>query len=461
MKPTSLLLTAIAFIGLQQTASAQYLDDQRSEQVTSTIQYIDQVQQEKLHPQKVASYVSGQNGEWLLNSTTSYTYQADGKVASILYVPTPLNKKGYALETIKTQFLTYNDAGKPLLSKRYLLKNGLFTEIEKKTRIYDDHGNLTELHTLYKGEKEYVYANYDGSYKFHYTYDSKGRPTEIQSEYYYLGYTSGWYKGSKRILTYNDQGQIESIERLPYSFLTNDYTHAGACRYTHIKWDAFSFEDFFFSGQNLDLIPGVKGYQLEKWDETAKDYITIKSQTGYSQLNQSELVRIVEQKDRNLRYETVKNPETGMVSTSTVTDQDGAVMGGVQHNYLYQTDGKLAEEITKVWMPEKRSFIAQERKVYVEESPAASLASTNSIGIRAFPNPFSNSTQLSYTLPTNQKVVIELYSILGAKIATYADEEQLSGKHEISISDLEPGNYIIKAQLGNQQYSYQLVRSEK
>ena len=48
-----------------------------------------------------------------------------------------------------------------------------------------------------------------------------------------------------------------------------------------------------------------------------------------------------------------------------------------------------------------------------------------------YPNPFSDYTYIDYTIPFKSKVKVEVYSVLGQKIAILSDEMQEAGKHTI------------------------------
>lgn len=60
------------------------------------------------------------------------------------------------------------------------------------------------------------------------------------------------------------------------------------------------------------------------------------------------------------------------------------------------------------------------------------------------PNPFSHSTKISYTLPSQGKVSLEISNLLGIRIATLVNEEQAEGNHMIGLSSgyLPGGVYI-------------------
>jgi hypothetical protein len=59
-----------------------------------------------------------------------------------------------------------------------------------------------------------------------------------------------------------------------------------------------------------------------------------------------------------------------------------------------------------------------------------------------FPNPFNNSTIISYELPKAASVTIEIYSVLGQKVATLAQGVKQPGHHQVSWeSSLSSGVY--------------------
>jgi hypothetical protein len=63
-----------------------------------------------------------------------------------------------------------------------------------------------------------------------------------------------------------------------------------------------------------------------------------------------------------------------------------------------------------------------------------------------FPNPFNPVTTIKYGLPENAKVFIEVYNIIGQRIAVLVNEEQISGYHSVEFSgnSLSSGLYIYR-----------------
>jgi hypothetical protein len=68
-----------------------------------------------------------------------------------------------------------------------------------------------------------------------------------------------------------------------------------------------------------------------------------------------------------------------------------------------------------------------------------------------YPNPFNPSTLIAYTLPTESRVTLEVFSITGAKVATLVNEVQGSGFKSVEFhsAGLASGVYVYKLTAGN------------
>ena len=63
----------------------------------------------------------------------------------------------------------------------------------------------------------------------------------------------------------------------------------------------------------------------------------------------------------------------------------------------------------------------------------------NAISVQVFPNPYSNSTNIAYSLINNSNVKIEVYSSLGQLVSVLYDGEQTAGPHKYSFSAASHG----------------------
>ncbi|MCU0415384.1 MAG: T9SS type A sorting domain-containing protein [Ignavibacteriaceae bacterium] len=61
-----------------------------------------------------------------------------------------------------------------------------------------------------------------------------------------------------------------------------------------------------------------------------------------------------------------------------------------------------------------------------------------------YPNPFNPSTTFRYSVPTQSKVVIKVFDVLGNEIATLMDEEKSVGTYELTwnAANLSSGIYF-------------------
>lgn len=65
-----------------------------------------------------------------------------------------------------------------------------------------------------------------------------------------------------------------------------------------------------------------------------------------------------------------------------------------------------------------------------------------------YPNPFNPSTQITYSVPHKQKILIEVFTILGTKVCTLVDDVVSAGSHTISFqaANVSTGIYLYRMQ---------------
>jgi hypothetical protein len=91
---------------------------------------------------------------------------------------------------------------------------------------------------------------------------------------------------------------------------------------------------------------------------------------------------------------------------------------------------------------------------YLKQSTIASVDNTTIHDIASFqnyPNPFSSSTTIEYSLNRTEKVTLSVYSSQGAKIATLVNSVKQKGVHQVSFdgNNLPVGIYLIELNVGN------------
>lgn len=68
-----------------------------------------------------------------------------------------------------------------------------------------------------------------------------------------------------------------------------------------------------------------------------------------------------------------------------------------------------------------------------------------------YPNPFNPSTRITYQVPANVNVVVKVYNVLGAEVATLVNGMQTAGSHTITFNagSLSSGIYFYTIKAGN------------
>ncbi|MDR8391075.1 T9SS type A sorting domain-containing protein [Aliifodinibius sp. S!AR15-10] len=68
----------------------------------------------------------------------------------------------------------------------------------------------------------------------------------------------------------------------------------------------------------------------------------------------------------------------------------------------------------------------------------------------SYPNPFNPSTTIRYAIPRPLQVTLEVYDLLGQKVATLVDKQQSAGSYKIPFdaSDLSSGLYFVQIRAG-------------
>ncbi|MBN2356088.1 T9SS type A sorting domain-containing protein [candidate division KSB1 bacterium] len=85
----------------------------------------------------------------------------------------------------------------------------------------------------------------------------------------------------------------------------------------------------------------------------------------------------------------------------------------------------------------------------VNDKPLADLDSYELM--QNYPNPFNPTTTIAFTTPKAGRVTIELYNVLGQRIATLVDGVKPAGQHklEINAKDMTSGVYFYRIQAGS------------
>ncbi len=132
--------------------------------------------------------------------------------------------------------------------------------------------------------------------------------------------------------------------------------------------------------------------------------------------------------------------------TLTVNDAGNDAFGGGGFIKLFSVSkGVIWEADMDAW---SSKLVAQFRY----GSEGVEDITTLEEGTALYPNPTSESTTLSYTLPQTAKVNIALYDMLGKQVRSFAATQNAGlHQHNIDVSDLHEGLYIVNLDIDGKQ----------
>ena len=87
------------------------------------------------------------------------------------------------------------------------------------------------------------------------------------------------------------------------------------------------------------------------------------------------------------------------------------------------------------------------------------VTSTGKLAFANFPNPFTQQTTFTYTLPEAGFVTIGIYNLLGSQVATLVKEDQKAGNHALTLDTdfVAPGVYVAVLRLNTGGKTYDRV----
>ncbi|MEE9554512.1 MAG: right-handed parallel beta-helix repeat-containing protein [candidate division Zixibacteria bacterium] len=79
--------------------------------------------------------------------------------------------------------------------------------------------------------------------------------------------------------------------------------------------------------------------------------------------------------------------------------------------------------------------------------------------LQNYPNPFNANTNISFTLPKPSDIIIEIYNILGQRVATLFDDHKPAGLHSVNwnADDYPSGVYFAKMRAGEKSQNTKMV----
>ena len=79
--------------------------------------------------------------------------------------------------------------------------------------------------------------------------------------------------------------------------------------------------------------------------------------------------------------------------------------------------------------------------------------------LQNYPNPFNPSTIISYTVPSETKISLRVFNLLGQEVATLVNEKQIAGRYTVDFnaSKLASGFYIYRLEAGSVNFTKKML----
>jgi hypothetical protein len=76
-----------------------------------------------------------------------------------------------------------------------------------------------------------------------------------------------------------------------------------------------------------------------------------------------------------------------------------------------------------------------------------------------YPNPFNSSTTISYVIPSESKVTLEIYDILGKRITSLVNQQQQPGTYQVNwnAADMPSGAYFARLKAGEKLQTTKMI----
>ncbi|HEY1021483.1 MAG TPA: T9SS type A sorting domain-containing protein, partial [Flavisolibacter sp.] len=148
----------------------------------------------------------------------------------------------------------------------------------------------------------------------------------------------------------------------------------------------------------------------------------------------------------------IQTSDGGYFFTVSTSSADGDVTG-----YHKPRNGTTFD----IWVA-KLDGAGNIRKPGTVQQPVTATEAELPSGIRAFPNPFTQQTSISFTAPADGRTIIDLYTVDGKRVRSILDREIRGGQvYTVSFNDaaLPKGVYFYRLCNGKNALSGRLVKN--
>jgi len=350
------------------------------------------------------------NGQWVNSTFDSSTYDAKGNMLDHLF--SYYSPQGVRRDSIKS-LRSYDAHGGMLTNIGWYMTNGQWVNHDQSIYTNDSSGNhLTFLF------EQWLSGKWTNLEQYAYTYDVNGH---LLTSLYQL-WNGQWDNASLSTYTYDPNGNM-------LSFLLQISANG--------QWTNYTIDTYTYNANGKMLTDWYKGWTNGSWMNGSLYTYT---------------------------YDTKGN----MVNELTQHWLNGLWTNFYQTVYTYDSNGNIIAGNNTTWsgsswVPTDNQFVLNINNddyyftgyainlYYILVNTTGVAADNNSIVngyslSQNYPNPFNPSTRISYSLPSDSRVTLEVYNITGNRISQLVNQEQPAGNYSVDFgsSKLSSGIYFYR-----------------
>ncbi len=371
-------------------------------------------------------------GDWIFDFLTTWTYNEQGLPGEVTDSSwDPLADGGSGAWVIERRVTTtYNDRRKVLVSTTEFADDGDFFIWSRDTYTYDESGEVVLQRVTESG----LFGPLAPSRRETYTYDS-GQLTEIFVEAYQ---SDEWMPLRRDSRVYDDEGRITERTMSSWDIINNDWLNITRTLTSYSENQTETISQTWSGGawlnvgrdiETLDFNAGTATTVEQYWDASANGGAGDWVNEDYEELQFTEEFQLIGFIERVWSSDAWVDSRRG----SAELDENGNT--SVQLSQFWNGTE---------WVNEERflfTYIEFDATASEREIPGGRFQLEDN-----YPNPFSATTTISFTLETPDHVTLDVFDVLGRRVATLVDAVKGRGVHEVTLDarELSGGLYVYR-----------------
>lgn len=358
------------------------------------------------------------NGSWVKSHRYTYTYNLTGKQTSYLYQQWVNN----AWRNLSRRMMTYNsnddflantDEYWDTLTSTWILNGNQYNN------TYNANFKKTQMLQVYVSNGVVI-----DSSRTTYTYNANNKE-HSQLRQAWTSSSAGWYNQQIWYNVYNTNNQLDST----FNCIWNPNTLVFDTSYL----TTYSFDSQGNTTANYNF--QINGSNWENMSKQTYTFDANNNPTGNSYYNWNNTTSTWLQMSQQIYTFNANNQSTHGLSLNYNSNL-GMLVNSYQSTYTYDANDNPEYIISESWNLNTSSWQLSSKVRYFYNCGALGLEENTPLSVNCYPNPASQLVSIELT----EESPIEIYSISGIKMATFAS--QLN--HQVDVSAYPEGIYLVK-----------------